>query len=264
MQRLARVDVADTGDDPLIEEGSFDRRRLGAAGTGECRTVEFRRQRLRSQAAEHRVLLPFDWGQHVHEAKAARIVEEHTRARVEIEDDVIMPIHWQPHCSPPLDAKRARHAKMHQERLSGGQLHQEVLGAPGERSDSLAAQPAAKPRRERDPQIGTPHGDIRYAGTTQNGMQLAADGFYFGQLRAWLKPIRSATTRAAPTAHDVRVVEPGHFCAGLLVCPAKACAIFNAIAGVSAYEMFDVTDTTIPCSGNVMSDATVPPSDVPS
>jgi hypothetical protein len=123
-RRNGRVDVAETGDDSLIEEGSFDRRRLGAAGTGECRTVEFCRQRLRSQAAENRVLLPFDWGQHVHEAEAARIVEEHARARVEIEHDVIMPMHWRRHCSPPLDAKRPRHAKVHQERLSGGQLHQ--------------------------------------------------------------------------------------------------------------------------------------------
>ena len=28
--------------------------------------------------------------------------------------------------------------------------------------------------------------------------------------------------------------------------------------------MFDVTDTTIPCSGNVMKEATIPPSDSPS
>ena len=34
--------------------------------------------------------------------------------------------------------------------------------------------------------------------------------------------------------------------------------------GPEIQEMFDVTDTAIPCSGNVMSDATVPPSEVPS
>ena len=54
--------------------------------------------------------------------------------------------------------------------------------------------------------------------------------------------------------------------AALLGCQgeANASAIFNASAGVSAYEMFDVTATTIPWSGNVMRDATVPPNDSPS
>jgi hypothetical protein len=46
--------------------------------------------------------------------------------------------------------------------------------------------------------------------------------------------------------------------------PAKACAIFTASEKVSAYEMFDVTDTVAPYSGKVMNDATIPPSDSPS
>ena len=45
---------------------------------------------------------------------------------------------------------------------------------------------------------------------------------------------------------------------------ANACAMFDARENVSAYEMFDVTATTIPCSGTVMSDATIPPSASPS
>jgi hypothetical protein len=55
-----------------------------------------------------------------------------------------------------------------------------------------------------------------------------------------------------------------HVRAGLLARPAKASAIFSAIENVSAYEMFDVTATTIPRSRNVISDATIPPSDSPS
>ena len=45
---------------------------------------------------------------------------------------------------------------------------------------------------------------------------------------------------------------------------AKACAICSARDSVSAYEVFDTTETTSPRSGNVMSDATMPPSTIPS
>ncbi len=49
-----------------------------------------------------------------------------------------------------------------------------------------------------------------------------------------------------------------HLGAGLFSCSAKACAIFNAMADVSANEVFDVTATTSPRSGNVMSEVEPP------
>jgi putative intracellular protease/amidase len=55
-----------------------------------------------------------------------------------------------------------------------------------------------------------------------------------------------------------------HWPAGLPVCSANACATLNASDAVPAYEMFDVTATTIPRSRNVINDATIPPRDAPS
>jgi hypothetical protein len=41
--------------------------------------------------------------------------------------------------------------------------------------------------------------------------------------------------------------------------PANATAIFSASADVSAYEVFDITATTIPRSRNIISDVTFRP-----
>lgn len=58
---------------------------------------------------------------------------------------------------------------------------------------------------------------------------------------------------------------PGvHLRARLAACSATAAAIFNASDGVSAYEIFEVTATTIPRSRNVINDTTIPPNVSPS
>lgn len=84
----------------------------------------------------------------------------------------------------------------------------------------------------------------------------------FGGLTFWDAPLmmRAASALSA----GVRRWTRHHLRPGLLPCSAKGCAIFNAREKVSAYEVFDVTDTVTPCSGNVMRDATIPPSESPS
>ena len=56
MQRLARVDVADAGDDVLIEQGDLQRDAPLRQAPRQRARVERARERLRSQAAERGVL----------------------------------------------------------------------------------------------------------------------------------------------------------------------------------------------------------------
>jgi hypothetical protein len=50
VQRLARVDVAEPGDNRLIEQGDFDCTAAARAGGGERRGVEIRGQWLRAES----------------------------------------------------------------------------------------------------------------------------------------------------------------------------------------------------------------------
>src|ERR1041385_4521325 len=53
-------------------------------------------------------------------------------------------------------------------------------------------------------------------------------------------------------------VQPRHLCGGLLPWAANICAMRFATEDVSANGMFDITATTMPYSGNVIKEATLP------
>jgi hypothetical protein len=81
-----------------------------------------------------------------------------------------------------FDAKRARHAKMHDEDIAVIEIGQEIFGAPAERLDTPARQPAAEILRKGKAQIRPPlvHGEK--PGADQRGFEAAAHGFDLGKL----------------------------------------------------------------------------------
>ena len=127
----------------------------------------------------------------VHRAEAARVVEDDARAIVELEDDVVMRGELRPLVMErrhnqyrlALDAERARHAKMHHQRLAAIQRSEQILGAPRQRLDPPAGEPLGEARRERRAQIAAPGLDLGEARAHQRRREASAHGFDFGQFR---------------------------------------------------------------------------------
>ena len=82
-QRLADIDVAEPGDDPLVEQRRLDRRHLAGERRGQIGAVEAGFERLRPHAGEQRMRRFLAALDVVDQAEAARIVEAHHGAVVE-------------------------------------------------------------------------------------------------------------------------------------------------------------------------------------
>ena len=88
----------------------------------------------------------------VHDAEPARIVERDRRPGRHAEHDVIMAIGIIAaflRAGVAVDADRARHPQVHHQRLARGQLGQQELAAPPQRSDRAPLEPAGEIVRER-------------------------------------------------------------------------------------------------------------------
>ncbi len=79
------------------------------------------------------------------------------------------------------NAKRARHAQMHQEHLARGKIRQQVFGATAETGHGLTLEPRDKILLERKPQVLAPGVRFHNLGSLHHGLQAAADGLDFGQ-----------------------------------------------------------------------------------
>lgn len=150
MQRFARVDIADPGDDALVEQGDFERDPpSGAAGRQGAR-VERPRQRLETHPGERRVTR-YTGGRHeVHHPEPPGIVEGHRHSRRHREDDVIVTglellltiTRSAPQLPCRLDAEPSGHAQVHDQGLARGQIGEQIFPAARERAHGLTAKPA--------------------------------------------------------------------------------------------------------------------------
>ena len=89
-QRLADIDVAEACDHALIEQRCFQAGLLVGAGSRQHRGVEFIAERLGTEALQKRFLFQLAARDDLHIAKAARIVEDNSRARRHVEHDMVM------------------------------------------------------------------------------------------------------------------------------------------------------------------------------
>jgi len=90
VQGLARVDVAQPGHDPLIQQRRLERRLLSAAGPRQCRGIEVVRERFQSEPAQRRMCVLRVGRNQVHHAEPAWIVEDDRLSRRHVEDDVVV------------------------------------------------------------------------------------------------------------------------------------------------------------------------------
>ena len=131
------------------------------------------------------------WRHEIHEAESSRIVERDDRAGRHVEDHVIVTAGARPdsHLRMPIvpgvegDAKGARHAEVHQQRLARGQRGEQVLRPPGQRQDRPAAEPRNELRGERDAQVGTTDDDSIEARAAHDRFELTSNRLDFRKLR---------------------------------------------------------------------------------
>ena len=127
MERLAHVNVAEPGDNALIRERGFQRGLLAFEGPREGRRVEAAIERLWTEGLQRAITGLFAGVDDVHLTEAARIVEhdggagrhreQHVVVRIEAAAFVVeVTLH---RIALPLDdAKRSRHAEVHQQRVA--------------------------------------------------------------------------------------------------------------------------------------------------
>ncbi len=71
---------------------------------------------------------------------------------------------------------------MHQQHVAGGQIGQQVLGAPAEPLDGLALEPRDEILRQRPAQVAAARLHLLEARALHGGRKAAAHGLDFGQL----------------------------------------------------------------------------------
>ena len=89
-QRLADIDIAEPGHQPLIHERGLQRRLASGEEAGKRGAGELVAERLDADRAEMRRGGNVGAGNQIHQAEAARIVEDHAHAGRQVEDDVVM------------------------------------------------------------------------------------------------------------------------------------------------------------------------------
>ncbi len=90
IERLADIDVAEPGDDALIEQGGLDRGHLAGEFGSEIGAVEPRLERLRPEAGQQRVPVGLAAPHIIEQAETARVVEADDGAVVEGQDHVVV------------------------------------------------------------------------------------------------------------------------------------------------------------------------------
>src|SRR6185437_738768 len=191
-QRFADIDVAEPCDHALVEQRRLEAGLPVGAGTRQHGGIECVAERFRTEPVQQRFILDRAAGDHLHVAEAARIVEDHGRARGHVKHHMIMgmvlaarmmELAWRLLVVLPEDTKRARHSQMHQQHVAGGEIDHQIFGAAAESGDGLALEPCHEVLLERKPQILAPRLDLDELGTLHRRLQSAADGFDFRQFR---------------------------------------------------------------------------------
>ena len=204
LQRLARIDVAEAGDDALVEERDLQRRTLAGAGASERRAVEIVASGS-VPSTERRVGVEPGRGDQIHHAEAARIVERHHGSARHLEHHVVVQSRV-----GMVEPARSRHAEMHEQGLVGRQVGEEILAAARQRPRPSAAQPRREASRKRPPQIPAPHQHALEAGAVHHRLELAADRLHFRQFGHCLR-----ISGPGSWSQRARPVQPRGFAPGL-------------------------------------------------
>ena len=81
-----------------------------------------------------------------------------------------------------LDAEVTGHAEVHQQRLAGREIGEQVLGPAVQLEDGVAGQPGREAGRKRPAQVGAAQDDLGDALADEDRREQPANGFDFGEL----------------------------------------------------------------------------------
>src|SRR5215204_5426727 len=183
-QRLADIDVAEPGDQALIEE-----RRLAPEKAGDRLPGEFVAERLEPEIAKMRRGVELGPGHEVHQPEPARVVVGDARAVREVEDDVVvgalaagLRVELAGDARAPAlrDEEAPAHAEMHDQHLAGREVGQEVFRPPPQPDDFLAGEPRAEALGKPEAQIWPPLLDLVDPCADHRRLKPAADRLDLG------------------------------------------------------------------------------------
>ena len=169
VQRLAGIDIAETGDHALVEQRRFERG-LATVETGsQVLGIEVVAQRLRAEPGEELVVRCGRGVDQIHEPEAAGIGVDDAGAVIEQECDVIVNrragrvgalaglfvglAQGQRPAARRVDGEAAAHAEMHEQALAVIEADQQIFRPPPDGLDAPAGQSAGKTVREGNAQI---------------------------------------------------------------------------------------------------------------
>lgn len=197
MERLADIDIAEAGNEPLVEKGGFERRFLAAESLGQIGGVEFIAQGLDPDAGEQLVAFEPGFADEIHEAETARIGIDDAQAILAGENDVIMRtrtavrrrtllIELAEPGHAPLgvdDGEATRHAEMEDQDLAALEESEDVFRPPLKAKHDAALDALGEIGRKGKAQIAA--GEFHFVNTLarKHGLEAAHHGFDFWKLR---------------------------------------------------------------------------------
>ena len=127
----------------------------------------------------------------IHEAEAPRIVVGDDPAVIQMQDDVVVPgilgaLEMEGARSRRLrglDAERAGHSEMREQRCPVVELEQKIFGAPRQPDDPPSRQALPEAGRKWKTNVPPPHLDAFDAGAGHRRLEAAPNGFDLGQFR---------------------------------------------------------------------------------
>ena len=176
IKRFADVDIAKTGDDPLVQEQQLDRR--GPASQSSLQLVDLKVERLRSERLERRPNLELIGGKQVERSEPSGIVKRDAAALFSLNQEMVVFLDLSRVDPPP-----AGHAEVEDQGVSPIGIDEPVLCPSAQRPDTRSGQALAEIDRHRTTQIGAPGLDRGDAPAEQHALQAANGGLDFREFR---------------------------------------------------------------------------------
>src|SRR6185437_1710447 len=178
--RFRDIDIAEPGNDALIQERGLDGGVLVFEQFGEARPVEFVAERFRPQMTQQLVFIELRRRYAIHHAETARVVERDDAAIVKREHDMIV-LALFPAVARRVNGHAARHAEMRQQHEIVVGMNQYVFSAAGDALDAPPFERRFKIARQPGAQIGAVEFDLAEPPPDQMLLQSADDGLDFRQ-----------------------------------------------------------------------------------
>ena len=181
VQGLAHVDVAEPGDDALIQQGGLERGAAALEGSEQQAGVERGGKRLRAEVGQQAMRVLGGRGHEVDAAEAAGVDEADVPAVVGLERDMLVQ-HGRVGAAQ-ADVHAAGHAEMDQRAVAAIEAHQDVFGTAAETEDPGALEAGREARREGPAQVRPADLGMGDGPALEPGHEAAHHGFDFGEFR---------------------------------------------------------------------------------